>query len=374
MKRNQQIDFFKGLLLILITVDHFMDSDNLLKKFTFEFVGPVSAAEGFVFLSGLTVGLIYTSKLNKSGLASIAAATRKKAWHIYRYHLLLFLLTWVFLISGQAIFKYWEGEYAAILQNPIEMLFMGSFLLYQPSLLDILPMYVLFMLLTPYLILLYKKQYQWQVLALSFLVYLAGTSGVLVSLTGSFLSKTFLLSGYFNMLCWQFLFVAGLYIGYLVYHQKTRAILESKALLYLSLLICIPLFFINFFYISFEGFDVEFWTERGHLRPLRLLNFAALVAIVAHLATSFKSWFQTKAVCYLGRHSLQVFSLHILLVLLFKPLIVNLNSLYFIQITNNFYIYPAGTAIVLLVMVPTLYMAPFLTAYRKSNSQVKQNI
>ncbi|TXK52185.1 hypothetical protein FVR03_01835 [Pontibacter qinzhouensis] len=372
MKRNHQIDFFKGLLLLIITVDHFMDSDNLLKKFTFEFVGPVSAAEGFVFLSGLTVGLIYTSKLSKAGIASVVSATRKKAWHIYRHHFLLFLLAWVFLVSEQASFQYWEGEYAAILELPLQTLLLGGLLVYQPFLLDILPMYVLFMLLTPYILRLYRERFHWQVLALSFLVYLEGTFGIIIPATDSFLTNSPLLSGYFNLLCWQFLFTGGLFVGHLIFYQKTEPIRKSKPLLYLSLLVCFPLFFINFFYISLEGINLEFWTERGHLRPLRLLNFAALVVILSHLATRFKSWFQAKAVCYLGRHSLQVFSLHILLVLFFKPLITNLNTVYPVKLTNNFYFYPVGTAMVLFIMIPTLYLAPLLAAYRKQSAQVKQ--
>lgn len=99
--------------------------------------------------------------------------------------------------------------------------------------------------------------------------------------------------------------------------------------------------------------------DKGHLRPLRLLNFAAVLAIITFLASRFRNWFQYQPVCYLGRHSLEVFSFHVVLLLLFNPLGAYLNSLYAIQLSATVYAYPLGT-LLLLVLVPALYLAPAL--------------
>jgi len=51
------IDFLRGLCLIVMTVDHL--PETIIKKFTLQGFGFFSAAECFVFLSGLVAGRVY---------------------------------------------------------------------------------------------------------------------------------------------------------------------------------------------------------------------------------------------------------------------------------------------------------------------------
>lgn len=104
MHRFHQLDFFRGLLLILITVNHFSSHNNIIVKFTYEFIGWVTGAEGFVFLSGLTAGLIYTYKLNTKGDNYIKTASGKRSGTIYKYHAFLFILIMI-LIAPQSNLK-----------------------------------------------------------------------------------------------------------------------------------------------------------------------------------------------------------------------------------------------------------------------------
>src|SRR5580693_1644014 len=57
LKRSGLVDFLRGICLLLMTVDHL--PLTLVRKFTWQTFGFFSAAEGFVFLSGLVSGLVY---------------------------------------------------------------------------------------------------------------------------------------------------------------------------------------------------------------------------------------------------------------------------------------------------------------------------
>ena len=358
MNRSHQLDFFRGLFLILILIDHYLSWDNLVIKFTAEFIGWVSAAEAFVFLSGLTAGLVYTYKYTDKGEAFIKASARKRAWDIYKYHLILILLTMAVLFLHGAMQRFWETAYGDIIHAPLSTAFLASLLLYQPIYLDILPMYAVFLLFVPLVIKAFEHGKQSLVLLVSSVLYLVGTFDLVAPIFSAPHYENINL-GFFSLLSWQFLFAVGLFLGYLGYHGKAGKLKQNKPLLYVALGICATLFILKTTDATFTSFDIYYWTDKGHLRPLRVLNFASVLAVVTFLTFRFRSWFQYKPVCYLGRHSLEVFSFHVILVILFKPLGVYLNSFYAIRLSDSTYIYPFSTML-LLFLIPALYIAPVI--------------
>lgn len=202
-------------------------------------------------------------------------------------------------------------------------------------------------------------------LALSFVIYLLGTFNPAIFNISRFFTAYSINTGYFNILCWQLLFIAGLFFGFLFYHGKTEKMQNNLPLFYIALSISVPLFVVKFFYSSifytyFTGFDVEYWVNKEYLRPIRLLNFAAVTAVVMFLATRYEAWFKYKPFVYLGKYSLEVFTFHILLVVLLKPLGNYLNTIYAIQLTERYYFYPFGTVLLLIVVLPSLFLAPLL--------------
>ena len=68
--RVRAIDFWRGAVLIVILVDHI--PGNPLEHFTPRNFGLSDSAEAFVFLSGLSVGLIYLPRACKYGFAAAA--------------------------------------------------------------------------------------------------------------------------------------------------------------------------------------------------------------------------------------------------------------------------------------------------------------
>src|SRR5882672_3570115 len=90
MERQTELDWLRGLMLVLMTVTHLPTwfSAHLGQPFGF-----VSAAEGFVFLSAYLVGSVYWQKARKRGVAAMRHALWLRALKVYGAHvaLLLFL-------------------------------------------------------------------------------------------------------------------------------------------------------------------------------------------------------------------------------------------------------------------------------------------
>ena len=75
--RIRDIDFWRGAVLIAILIDHI--PGNPLENWTPRNFGLSDSAEAFVFLSGLSVGLIYLPRARKYGIEPVAGGCFKRA-------------------------------------------------------------------------------------------------------------------------------------------------------------------------------------------------------------------------------------------------------------------------------------------------------
>ena len=64
--RDLRLDFFRGLALVCIFIDHI--PENYLGYFTLSAIGFFDAAEVFIFISGFTAALVYGRALATRGL------------------------------------------------------------------------------------------------------------------------------------------------------------------------------------------------------------------------------------------------------------------------------------------------------------------
>jgi hypothetical protein len=371
MNRNHQLDFFRGLLLIIITIDHSLSLNNIIRHFTHEFIGWVSAAEGFVFLSGLTAGLVYTYKAAEKGQKFISGLAIKRARTIYRNHFILLLFVLVAVLYIPYVNNYWAATYSLLLTKPMQAIFMGSLLVYQPAFLDILPMYAVFILLVPFAIKWFRQGYASYVLLGSFTLYALAYSNRYLHLFPVPLKDNELIAGYFNILCWQTLFVTGLFAGFAFHQGKTRNLQTNKRLFYLAVAISATFFLLKNAHIPLPWINLDYATDKPNLGPLRIINFAALCGIAVFVSSAKPDWLRSKAICYLGKYSLEVFTFHLILLILLVPIKTNLNALYSAEVTHNLYFYPFGSLFVLLVIVPMLFAAP--TIFNKVKKPVFSN-
>ena len=151
MERQPEIDWLRGLMLVLMTMTHL---PTWFGPHAGQPFGYVSAAEGFVFLSGLLVGRVYSHKARAHGITAMRRALLGRALKVYAAHVALLLFLFFVLVP----FALSHGAHAITdlasfyVERPRVALVASLALGYNPPLLDILPMYVLFIAASPSLI------------------------------------------------------------------------------------------------------------------------------------------------------------------------------------------------------------------------------
>jgi hypothetical protein len=149
--RIRDIDFWRGAVLIAILIDHI--PGNPLENWTPRNFGLSDSAEAFVFLSGLSVGLIYFPRAHKYGIEPVAGGCLKRALKLYGVHIALTLAA--LLLFGAA---YWASGVPDLIQAHGRSFVFGSpgngllglaLLSHQLGYFNILPLYVVLMLWAP---------------------------------------------------------------------------------------------------------------------------------------------------------------------------------------------------------------------------------
>src|SRR5664280_963557 len=240
--RDLRLDTLRGFMLVAIAINHL---DTELRVFTDYVFGFVSTAEGFVFLSGLVAGLVYTRRSASLSPAELGQKARRRAGEIYFCHLAAFVT--IFLgLHLLALFIHAEpyASPALFFQQPIAALLLGSSLLLQPGLLDILPMYCGFMLVLPLMLAALRKGHWGRLLALSGGLWLLAQFGLRDDLERWLQTFLPVNLGAFDLLAWQFLFVAGVFLGFHWAKSPKPLFSFRPAMLVFCLLVAAPLWFL----------------------------------------------------------------------------------------------------------------------------------
>jgi hypothetical protein len=210
-QRDLRLDFFRGLSLIFIFIDHI--PHNFLSYFTLQSITFFDAAEVFIFISGFTAALVYGRRLASKGVIYATAQVWRRAWQLYVAHIFLFVLFVAEVSYTAATFKNpmynEEMRVADFLDEPHVAVIKALLLQFQPAFLDILPMYIVMLVIFP-AVLIGMRAHWLLVLIPSALLYLA------VQVFD--LSVPAYPAGhdwYFNPLAWQFLFVSGAVLAHL---------------------------------------------------------------------------------------------------------------------------------------------------------------
>jgi len=141
--RDFRIDFFRGLALYMILVDHI--AFNPLTMFTYQRFGFSDAAEIFVFLSGLSCGIVYYSVLIHRGRIALLGALIKRAGLIYAFYLaasgaiILLVASTADLIINTGVLN---RRFVGCVESIFDALWSAALLSSQPSLPSILVLYM----------------------------------------------------------------------------------------------------------------------------------------------------------------------------------------------------------------------------------------
>lgn len=210
--RDPRIDLFRGLLLVMIFVDHV--PGNWYENLTLRNIGFSDAAESFFLMSGMAAGIAYSAKLalwRETGLWAGIAPVWKRAWVLYLSHIFLTL-------GGIAIFAFAANQFGAtelltknnlrqVFQNTSEAMVGIVTLGHQIGYVNILPAYSVLLLAAPFAILM-ALRLPYLLLALSIsLWFLTGMIRLNIPAYPN--------SGgwFFNPFAWQLIFTIGLLTG-----------------------------------------------------------------------------------------------------------------------------------------------------------------
>jgi hypothetical protein len=325
MERQTELDWLRGLMLVLMTVTHLPTwfSAHVGQPFGF-----VSAAEGFVFLSAYLVGSVYTQTARRHGFAAMRKAVWRRAAKVYAAQVaLLLMLLWVLVPYATSHGSHAITDLASFyVAHPHVALISGLMLAYNPPLLDILPMYVLFLLLSP-LLLAYAARHGWGALlalgaALWLLAQHGGGAHVYAWLAGTTgWPVPYSQTGAFSFLAWQLLWLAGLRAGALHVDAAASPAVEprwSRPVIWTATALAVGFF--AWRHIAGQvpfgaGMGLNMLFDKWHLGPLRLLNFAVLAVLVVHGRRVLVAWAEHSTLATLGRASLTVFAAHLVVCL-----------------------------------------------------------
>ena len=317
--RDLRLDFFRGLALIFIFIDHI--PENIFSYFTIQAVQFFDAAEVFIFISGYTAALVYGRTLALQGPLYATARILSRAWQLYVAHIFLFVIfiaevSYTVTTFNNPMYNE-EMRVGDFLDEPHVAIVKALLLEFQPTFLDILPLYILLLVTFPVILFGLRLQ-PLMVLIPSFLLYL------LVQITN--LSVSAYPEGhvwYFNPLAWQFVFIVGAGLGLGVGWRPRWSRLEHAVLPIAVFVVVVGLvvklsWTIHGVWDPFPGFFLkELWpVNKSNLSPIRLVPFFAVLVVIATLVAPDAGLLRSaaaKPMILCGQHSLAIFCLGILL-------------------------------------------------------------
>lgn len=325
--RRWELDSLRGLMLVLMVMNHL---PVRLSGAISQPVGFVSAAEGFVLLSAWLAGRVYTQRAQREGPAAMRRGLLRRAVTLHACHAALVLgLFCVVATLGTALQRAALTDLAAwFLEQPLLALPAALVLLYQPPLMDVLPLYVMFLLLSAP-VLSFALRHGWGgVLAASAAVWALAQLGLgpaLHAATLGWLGVPVPLhaSGSFSPLAWQLLWFAGLALGA---RSAAPGASEAGPIVFPRGVVLAALGVATLGLVwrhavgqtPFPGQgELNLLFSKWQLGPLRLLNLAALGVLVLHFgprAVQTMPGLRVKALETLGRAALPVFCAHLVAV------------------------------------------------------------
>ncbi len=314
--RIASLDAYRGLMLFIMMLNHLIlfpfihlgSAHDWLQTYVYGPFGILSNSEGFYFLAGIVSGIVYGKILLYKNALDLWPKIKKRILQMYGVHLLLLSAFALLVATSQTYVENWKELHQLIgcwkdqdgiryfLQHPGFGLLMGSVFLYCPPFFDILPLYMLFLALTPFVLKLLLKKMTPVVLVTSVLLWF-----IPQYIHEDLIEKTLQMYmpvklGWFNPLAVQLLFVSGLVMGFF-YVKRTLFSIQK-----IALIAGCGLFF-TYGLLHMSHVDLH---SCHHLGFLRLITFTLKAFIACFLAR----YWTIQPLILLGKHSLMMFSYH----------------------------------------------------------------
>ena len=306
-QRDTRLDVFRALALLTIFIDHV--PGTIFERLTLRNFGFADAAEAFVLISGIAVGLAYAPKFKPGQSLLPTLKIWRRAGVLYCAHIMTTVTTLTIFCAASILFHRPEllklNNIEALIDDPAEA-FVGVGLLgHQLGYNNILSMYAVLLLAAPAMIWLLKRSIGWTLVGSAALWFVAGLYKIA--------PPNYPTEGYWflNPLSWQFLFVIGIAA---TMHVRSGGRLPSGPH-WTMLAVAYLIFALVWVYSPLWG--QEGWRglplfiagfDKTFLALPRLLDILALAYLATRLPVS--SWARVSpgnALAIFGKHSLPVF-------------------------------------------------------------------
>jgi hypothetical protein len=312
LERRPELDALRGLFLVWMTCVHMPTrfSDVVNSPF-----GYFSSALGFVLISAMLVGRLYIRDAQHDP-PGVHVRLWKRSLKVYGYHLLTLIFAFT-VVAAYAVHTHkaaLSDELDFYLAHPGIAIIGSLFLLYCPPLLDILPMYVIFLFVTP-MLLWAAARWGWRtVLSVSAAVWVMAQFGLRDVVHNALMAVTHLNipmqeTGSFNLFGWQALWIIGLWLGARSATETGPLLKTPRWLVASCLAIC----------LFFVGVRFSLWgphltqqalgilLDKWQIGPLYALNTVAFGIFCYSLRKPLLRVISIEPFLTLGKASLRVF-------------------------------------------------------------------
>ncbi len=315
-------DSLRGLMLVILAFDHY--GGFIGTYITYEPLGFVSAAEGFIFLAGLMLGILYVRRMGENPRTT-GQKLLGRTFKIYLTYLVVMLTFMAVLWLVPSYSASWHGDelLLASFTHNLSTVIGSALIVYQPSYIGILALYVFLFLVAPVVLWLFAKGRAVLVLSVSFVLYLSQPYLLDPLFMRLFPDATY------NFFTWQILFVLGIYLGHRYKTDTLQLSFRPKYLVPVLLYVVAVFVLRELFRFGLLG-DYGYWVKlaftREYLSPLRLIDFFCLAYLAFGLAQIRPQWLRNPWLIFLGQHSLYVFAYHGVVLYLVWPYIGRFNT------------------------------------------------
>lgn len=292
-----------------------------LTDFTVRNLGFSDASELFVFISAYSAGMVYSSRAARDGLWAVAHRVWRRAAQIYLAHIVL--LVTAALLAAQLTRVMGDPQFVQgmnigpLLEQPGPTFLQALALLFQPTFMNILPLYIVLLAAFPLILWLIRRN-AGMALGVSVLVWIACQEW-------PGLDNPYGTTWQFNPLAWQLLFVIGASLGS-VASEGGSAIPRNRVLLAAAAAYAVAAFVIGARAWSYDGSSVALppvlhvllfpVMDRADLSLWRLADLLALAYVATYFLraeSAVLQWRVSRMVILCGQHSLTLFCVGVLL-------------------------------------------------------------
>jgi hypothetical protein len=318
-KRDLRLDLLRGFCVFVMIIDH-IGGLSPLRAITGGNTFFVSAAEGFVFISGLLLGEIYRKIAEREGLLAVFRKAIQRAGRLY---LLTFVLTLLFTYGAWLINSPWANPHRDEIAHPLRFAMRVLTMRRSYAYTDIFVMYTLLILGAPLVVWLLQR----------------GQTGLLLlgswSLWGLYQFSPPLASqplptiNMFHPAAWQIFFVHAMALGYhkariaTWYNDLPHSLVFASSLALFGLLLAVYLTQGMLLLPYVEGDPATFVQTLFLKNPVRIGRIIAALIVfpLAFMLVTYCWAPLRKALGWLllplGEYSLYTYTMHLPLMIIF---------------------------------------------------------